>query len=1021
MNKNLNQLLTLLFLGVFAFNVSGSGFTDDHNDGTLDGWTVQGDRPWSESNGSVKPANNNPNTGFLINNHQCTDDGVFEVNYTTDQWNGNRGGLVFRWTSPSSYYYVSVLPGNQWNNHLIFHKNSMDVTTASIVATNFTVGTTFNLKIELEGDNFKFYINDVLTGEVTDNSHTSGQVGYGYSNDWNSYTEYDSSNWTDVNSGYQLTATTAGNGTVTPSSGQFPEGQEVTITATPEPDWRFSHWSGSFTGSDNPLTFTISSDVSLTANFEEIPQYSLQVTSTGEGTVVPQSGTFYEGDTVVITASASTGWHFENWGGSIDDSINPVTVIMDSDNNITASFSRNIYSLSVIMDGQGTATPSSGSFEYGDTVTLEATADQGWNFTGWSGDLNETSNPASIVMDSDKDITAHFKEILHSLSVSVDGEGTVSPDSGSYSLGDTVSISATAQQGWFFTGWSGDVTGTDNPVSVVMDSSKSITAHFAQTTYSLNVTTEGSGRVSPDSGTFGEGDTVYLTAVGDPGWQFTGWSGDLVSTQNPAAVIMNSEKNIIAHFEQVFHSLSVTAGAGGSVTPSSGQFPQGDTVIITASADEGYIFTGWRGDLTGTHNPAEVRMDSDKNIFADFEMIHYSLSVTTEGDGTVTPDSGTYNYHDSVTITATAQPGWRFVEWTGDHTGTQNPATVIMDADRSITARFEQITYTLSATVDGQGSISPDSGSFAHGDTVTITASPELGWRFTGWSGDKTGSENPISFVMNADISVIAHFEQIPFYSLAVSTEGEGTVFPDTGTYSEGDTVTITAQADTGWKFDHWGGDLSGTRNPASIIMDSSKSVVAHFVQIPTYQLSVSVQGSGSVVPDQGTFPEGDTIVLTATAEPGWVFDHWSGSVTGSQNPLTVYMTADISVTANFVEYVPSVPNSSKLSISAKIFDMNGNPVGATSADTVDMIVRLYNHETAGVLKYTETFLSSADQGVVVEKGNFVTRLGEGTTNDNLALTLSENPHLWVEITVDGEALRRIPLTGAAYNLSSMQ
>lgn len=1020
MNKNLNRLLTLLFLGVFAFNVSGSGFTDDHDDGTLDGWTIEGNRPWSESGESAKPANNNSNTGFLINNHQCTDDGVFEVNYSTDQWNGNRGGVVFRWTSPSSYYYVAVLPGNQYSSHLIFQKNSMDIETASVVASNFPIGTTFTLKIELEGDTFRFYTDDVLRGEVTDNSHSSGQVGYAYSNEWNSYTEYDNSSWTDVNSGYLLTVDTDGNGTVSPSSGQFPEGQEVTVTATPEADWSFSHWSGSHTGTDNPLTFTIDSDVSLTANFEQIPQYSLQVTSTGEGTVMPESGTFYEGDTVVITASASTGWHFDSWGGSIVDSINPVTIIMDSDKDITASFSKNIYSLSVVTDGQGNTTPSSGSFEYGDTVTLEATADQGWRFTGWSGDLNETSNPTSVIMNSDKNITAHFEQILHSLSVSADGEGTVSPDSGSYPLGDTVSISATAQQGWFFTGWSGDVTGSDNPTSIVMNSDKSITAHFAQTTFSLDVTTEGMGRVSPDSGTFGEGDTVYLTAAGDPGWQFTGWSGDLVSSENPAAVIMNSEKNIIAHFEQILHSLSVSAGTGGSVTPSSGQFPQGDTVIITASAEEGYLFTDWRGDLTGTHNPAEVRMDSDKDIIADFEMIQYSLSVDTEGNGSVTPDSGTYTYHDSVTITATAQPGWRFVEWTGDHTGTQNPAIIFMDADKSITARFEQITYSFSATVEGQGSISPASGTYAHGDTVTVAAVPEQGWRFSEWTGDKTGSENPLSFVITSDISLIAHFDQIPQYSLAITSEGEGTVTPDTGTYSEGDTVSVTARGSTGWTFDHWSGDFSGTQNPAHVVMDSSKSIIAHFVQIPTYQLSVDVQGNGSVVPDQGSFPQGDTVIITATGEPGWIFDHWSGSITGSQNPLTVVMDTNIALTATFIEYIPSVPNSSKLSISAKIHDMNGNPIGSSQADTIDMVIKLFSHETAGVLKYTESFLSSANQGIVVENGNFVARLGEGTTNDNLAQILSENIHLWVEISLGGEALKRIPLTGAAYDLSSI-
>jgi PKD repeat protein len=147
-----------------------------------------------------------------------------------------------------------------------------------------------------------------------------------------------------------------------------------------------------------------------------------------------------------------------------------------------------------------------------------------------------------------------------------------------------------------------------------------------------------------------------------------------------------------------------------------------------------------------------------------------------------------------------------------------------------------------------------------------------------------------------------------PQYTLTTNTVGQGsiTLNPPGGTYSEGTVVTLTAVPASGWQFDNWSGDLSGSTNPTTITMNSDKSVTAHFSEVPVnqYTLTVNTVGQGSVTlnPPGGVYDEGTVVTLTAVPDTGWQFDNWSGDLGGSANPTTITMNSHKTVTANFSE-----------------------------------------------------------------------------------------------------------------------
>jgi len=118
-------------------------------------------------------------------------------------------------------------------------------------------------------------------------------------------------------------------------------------------------------------------------------------------------------------------------------------------------------------------------------------------------------------------------------------------------------------------------------------------------------------------------------------------------------------------------------------------------VTLTVTADPGWTFFEWSGDLTGSDHPETLTMDSDKTVTATLIQEEYTLTVGVSpiGSGSVDkdPDQATYHYGEVVTLTVTADPGWTFFEWSGDLTGSENPETLTMDGEKTVTATLRNL------------------------------------------------------------------------------------------------------------------------------------------------------------------------------------------------------------------------------------------------------------------------------------------------------------------------------------------
>ena len=324
-----------------------------------------------------------------------------------------------------------------------------------------------------------------------------------------------------------------------------------------------------------------------------------------------------------------------------------------------------------------------------------------------------------------------------------------------------------------------------------------------------------------------------------------------------------------------------------------------------------------------THYYYAVSSVDDQGLESEFsspfevitpEVFTLSVSVNPSGGGSVTrnPDKNQYVDGETVTLTATPEPGYQFDHWGGDASGTNSSVTISMTRNKSVTAYFSPIQYSLNISIDpsNSGSVnkSPDKSSYNYGEQVTLTANAASGYSFDRWSGDASGTSRTVTITMNGNKNVIAQFAA-KTYSLNISVDpsngGSVSKSPDKSSYNYGEQVTLTANPALGYSFDRWSGDASGASQTVTITMNGNKNVTAQFAEIQyTLTIHIDPPEAGIVIkiPDKTSYSAGESVRLKATANSGYRFNGWSGDLNDNRSNVNITVHSDMDIVANFRE-----------------------------------------------------------------------------------------------------------------------
>jgi hypothetical protein len=276
--------------------------------------------------------------------------------------------------------------------------------------------------------------------------------------------------------------------------------------------------------------------------------------------------------------------------------------------------------------------------------------------------------------------------------------------------------------------------------------------------------------------------------------------------------------------------------------------------------------------------------------------IDYSLTLVSQGSGTVTADNTNSPYPEGVNIKITATPntGWYFANWSGNATGTVNPLEVPINSNLVITGNFVAYpTYSLALTTNGMGAIAlnPTGGSYYSNTVVTATATPAAGWVFANWSGAASSTSNPVSFSLDANGNLTGNFAELPAFA----------VQPVSVTNLPGSTVSFSVQAggtalSYQWFFN--GAALSNDLSAILTLTNISTMQAGSYWVVATnnYGSATSSVASLTLASTGGT-----TNILTTTSEKSLVTALAAGGWVGLQINGTLSITNTINITNTVV------------------------------------------------------------------------------------------------------------------------
>lgn len=311
---------------------------------------------------------------------------------------------------------------------------------------------------------------------------------------------------------------------------------------------------------------------------------------------------------------------------------------------------------------------------------------------------------------------------------------------------------------------------------------------------------------------------------------------------------------------------TITSNPTGLVCTSqscAGSFTTGTTITLTAVPDAGHTFGGWIGGSCPGTGPCTLTLTSPLILSVTFNAPVATPIVTVvktgNGTGLVTSSTGGITCGTTcvsaplpggTTITLSATPDARmtFTGWSGTGCAGTAPCTLTPTANTVITATFSQIIATPSLTVTlagtGQGTITSSpvgiscpttcTSQFPNGTTITLSAAPQAGTTFSGWSGACTGT-GPCVITLNGNTTITATFT-IP--TVTIQKIGTGLITSNpagiscdptcTAGFAPGTTVTLTA-ASTGTPFTGWSGAGCSGTGSCTFTMTGNTVVTASF------------------------------------------------------------------------------------------------------------------------------------------------------------------------------------------------
>lgn len=444
-----------------------------------------------------------------------------------------------------------------------------------------------------------------------------------------------------INFNINVSANPSNGGTVN-GGGTYYLGQECTVHAAANSGYLFSYWTenGTQVSTQANYTFTVNDDRTLVAHFQALPTYTITTSSNPtEGGTTSGGGTFPQGQSCSVHATPNSGYNFVNWteDGTIVSTNANYVFYATRNRNLVANFSQNTYNITTSSSPTtGGTTTGGGSYAYGQSCTVTATANNGFAFVNWTMGGTQVSTEAAYTFSvtGNANLVAHFEDETYEVIVDCDAEmGTVS-GGGNFNFGQTCVIWAQANEHFVFDNWTenGAVVATESFYSFDVTGNRHLTANFSPNLCEISASTnpENAGTIT-GTGNYELGESVTLSVLPATYYTFESWTenGEIVSTESEYTFIVNGSRNLVANLTY-FDGVANHEGSDINVRPN----PAHDYVIIEGEGIKEVKVYNVFGQLLlseSINGMSDIRLNiSNINSSVCFIVLHTESGIITK-------------------------------------------------------------------------------------------------------------------------------------------------------------------------------------------------------------------------------------------------------------------------------------------------------------------------------------------------------------------------------------------------------
>ncbi len=632
-----------------------------------------------------------------------------------------------------------------------------------------------------------------------------------------------------------ITATAGSNGNITPSGVVTVNyGESQTFSITPDTGYHIADVlvdEVSVGAVDSYPFDNVTANHTIEAIFA-INSYTVTASVGGNplgGSVTPLERTVNHGSSTTFTVTTSVAYTASVSEGTLEGTTWTIPNVT-STHTATVTFTIKTYTITVTSGSGGMVTPGSTVVNYGANQTFSITPDTGYHVVNVLVDGVSVGAVDSYPFDNvtaNHTIEAIFVINTYIVTVSEAGNpsaGSVTPMERTVNHGSSATFTVTTNVAYTASVSEGTLEGTEWTIPNVT-STHAVTVTFTIKTFTLTVTSNSGGTVTPDSMVVNYGTNKTFSISPDMGYHVENVLIDGASIGPVTSYPFNdvtANHTIEAVFAINTYTITVTSGSGG-VGSGGGITPPG---IVTVNHGANQTFS--IGPNTGYHvvnvlvdgvsigvvtSYTFTNVTANHTISATFDINTYTISVAKMGSGTGTVTSNPadincgsdcsklYNHGTVVTLLASSDPSSNFIGWDGACTGTGS-CIVTMDATKNVIATFTLKTYTITATAGANGSINPSGVVTAnHGANQSFTISPIANYHVADVlvDGGSVGAVTSYTFNnVTANHTISATFA-INTYTLTVTSGSGGTITPGSTVVNHGGSQTFSITPNTGY------------------------------------------------------------------------------------------------------------------------------------------------------------------------------------------------------------------------------